>query len=184
MLTLYLDNGKRILSNEEFHADSILNIRSDITPTFTPSERSRTRSKQQKRFARAYKQLKHLQYRDKDRIPDPNDYKFLVSLFSFKTRTLTKLENSIKEKSVITAHAAGSQGSSSSHTTPLVDTDSDELRLKLRREAIDNYNPLPPPSVYIRPEFIRYIPKCPLFIGSKMTPKSLINITNLDQKRS
>ncbi|CAB4404789.1 unnamed protein product [Rhizophagus irregularis] len=78
--------------NEEFHADSILNIRSDITPTFTPSERSRTRSKQQKRFARAY---------------------------------------------------------------------SDELRLKLRREAIDNYNPLPPPSVYIRPEFIRYIPKCP-----------------------
>lgn len=33
MLTLYLDNGKRILSNEEFHADSILNIRSDITPT-------------------------------------------------------------------------------------------------------------------------------------------------------
>ncbi|CAB4404431.1 unnamed protein product [Rhizophagus irregularis] len=152
MLTLYLDNGKRILSNEEFHADSILNIRSDITPT--------------------------------DRIPDPNDYKFLVSLFSFKTRTLTKLENSIKEKSVITAHAAGSQGSSSSHTTPLVDTDSDELRLKLRREAIDNYNPLPPPSVYIRPEFIRYIPKCPLFIGSKMTPKSLINITNLDQKRS
>lgn len=125
------------------------------------------------------KQLKHLQYRDKDRIPDPNDYKFLVSLFSFKTRTLTKLENSIKEKSVITAHAAGSQGSSSS---PLAD--SDELRLKLRREAIDNYNPLPPPSVYVRPEFIRYIPKRPLFIGSKMTPKSLINITNLDQKRS
>uniref|UniRef100_U9U7Z2 Uncharacterized protein n=1 Tax=Rhizophagus irregularis (strain DAOM 181602 / DAOM 197198 / MUCL 43194) TaxID=747089 RepID=U9U7Z2_RHIID len=104
---------------------------------FTPSERSRNNKSAFLELVREYFDLEnlalqllqtveHLQYRDKDRIPDLNDYKFLVPLFSFKTRTLTKLENSIKEKSVITAHAA----SSSSHTTPLVDTDSDELRLK------------------------------------------------------
>ncbi|GBC20413.2 hypothetical protein GLOIN_2v1764040 [Rhizophagus irregularis DAOM 181602=DAOM 197198] len=125
-------------NNKIDHANSIFRQwKTHTSKRFTPSERSRNNKSAFLELVREYFDLEnlalqllqtveHLQYRDKDRIPDLNDYKFLVPLFSFKTRTLTKLENSIKEKSVITAHAA----SSSSHTTPLVDTDSDELRLK------------------------------------------------------
>ncbi|PKY45052.1 hypothetical protein RhiirA4_459539 [Rhizophagus irregularis] len=131
-----------------------------------PSNNSRTRKKQQKCFERACKRvfnheksnaalsaedkliaarrqrflftksqyinklIHHLKYGNKDRIPNPKDYKFLVPLFFFKPRMINKLEKFLSRN-----------------------TD----------EITANYNPMPLSDDYIRPEFLSYIPKTPLF---------------------
>ncbi|EXX73355.1 hypothetical protein GLOIN_2v1469692 [Rhizophagus irregularis DAOM 181602=DAOM 197198] len=131
-----------------------------------PSNNSRTRKKQQKCFERACKRvfnheksnaalsaedkliaarrqrflftksqyinklIHHLKYGNKDRIPNPKDYKFLVPLFFFKPRMINKLEKFLSKN-----------------------TD----------EITANYNPMPLSDDYIRPEFLSYLPKTPLF---------------------
>uniref|UniRef100_U9UIJ7 DUF8211 domain-containing protein n=1 Tax=Rhizophagus irregularis (strain DAOM 181602 / DAOM 197198 / MUCL 43194) TaxID=747089 RepID=U9UIJ7_RHIID len=50
------------------------------------------------------KLIHHLKYGNKDRIPNPKDYKFLVPLFFFKPRMINKLEKSIIEQSTSLDH--------------------------------------------------------------------------------
>lgn len=65
-----------------------------------------------------------------------------------------------------------SASSSSSNSSRTVADERIEQR-RFRQKAIDDYNPMPPSSVYIRPEYMDFIPQQPLFITNRNKPDKI-----------
>ncbi|RGB24045.1 hypothetical protein C1646_756743 [Rhizophagus diaphanus] len=98
------------------------------------------------------KPIQHLCYRKDEPIPDASKYNFLVPL----PRTLSSIENSLKETTNLKAHEKGDR----------VRDQEERLRENeniWRANVIKDYNPFPPSDIYIHPTYRKYIPTTPLF---------------------